>query len=70
MPEALRASDRLWGRVRATGEPSPCVVTEADGERFAVEFDAPQFAPALGQHLVLYDESGYVVGGGVICTGR
>jgi hypothetical protein len=31
-----------------------------------VEFDQPQFAPCLGQRLVLYNTKDFVVAGGTI----
>lgn len=56
---------RVGGRIRSGGEPHPCVVVAATGERLTVRFDESRFAPAPGQHLVLYDGS-MVLGGGEI----
>ena len=64
--EPPRAGDRLLGKIRSSGEPAICTVTAASATAFAVEFDSPVFAPTPGQHLVLYDASGQVVGGGCI----
>ena len=66
VPAALRPRARLLGRIRSTEQPSPCVVVEHAEGAVTVLFDAPRFAPAPGQHLVLYDEAGDVVAGGVI----
>ena len=63
---ALAEGGRAWGRLRSGAEPAPCVVTEAREGRLAVLFDVPLFAPAPGQHLVLYDAEGLVMGGGEI----
>ena len=63
---AYRAGMRVYGKTRSVGEPEPCTVTRASERVLAVEFDEPQFAPAPGQHLVLYDGEGRVVAGGVI----
>jgi tRNA-specific 2-thiouridylase len=80
-PDRLVAGERLWGKVRSLGDPAPCAVLSDGGTGFqpvahgqdaratttvAVEFDEPQFAPAPGQRLVLYDAQGAVVAGGVI----
>lgn len=58
--------DRLFARIRSTGEPAPCIVEDCNEERVRVRFDEPVFAPAPGQHLVLYKADGSVVGGGEI----
>ena len=68
-PERLRAGQRLFGKIRSYGEPDPCTVAEIQGDTVAVEFDVPQFAPTPGQHLVLYDGEGRVIGGGTIGAG-
>lgn len=66
LPERVRPGERLFGKIRSMGEPSPCVVAAADEKSLTVDFDNEQFAPAPGQHLALYDEQGRVAGGGVI----
>lgn len=65
-PGRFRVGERLAGKLRSMGEPSPCVIATLGENRMSVEFDRPQFAPAPGQHLVLYDERGRLVAGGVI----
>ena len=69
-PEELRRGADLWGKIRSSGRPSPCTLTSVSGPRIVVEFETPQFAPSPGQHLVLYDEDGTVVGGGTIQQGE
>ncbi len=66
LPDAWRVGTRLRGRIRSSGAPAPCVIRHAGEDALAVRFDEPVFAPAPGQHLVLYDEGGRVVGGGEI----
>lgn len=66
IPEELRPGACLYGKIRSQGAPSPCMVSQADTETFAVEFDKPQFAPAPGQRLVVYNEDEHVVAGGTI----
>jgi tRNA-specific 2-thiouridylase len=53
-------------KIRQNHRPSPCRVT-ADGRGGArVDFETAQRAVAPGQSLVLYDEEGLVLGGGVM----
>lgn len=66
IPEQLHEGARLFGKTRSVGEPSPCTVAAASDAGVAVEFDEPQFAPAPGQRLVLYDADARVVAGGTI----
>jgi len=66
VPQCPAPGDRLYGKIRSCGEPEACTVTDASDTTLAVEFDSPVFAPAPGQHLVLYDGAGRVVGGGCI----
>lgn len=66
LPDLLRPAARLSGKIRSYGPPQACTVTEVSPDLVAVEFDEPQFAPAPGQSLVLYDADDYVAGGGVI----
>jgi len=66
MPERWRPGERLRGKIRSHGEPAPCRVADASEAAAIVEFETPQFAPAAGQHLVLYDDDDHLVGGGTI----
>ncbi|HUT26247.1 MAG TPA: tRNA 2-thiouridine(34) synthase MnmA [Sumerlaeia bacterium] len=68
LPDALDVGVRLFGKIRSIGEPAPCTVVDARADELAVRFEPPVFAPAPGQHLVLYDLNGRVVGGGAIRT--
>ncbi|HOV74657.1 MAG TPA: tRNA 2-thiouridine(34) synthase MnmA [Candidatus Hydrogenedentes bacterium] len=65
-PCRLDAGNRLFGKIRSVGEPEPCTIVRCGGGRLDVRFESPVFAPAAGQHLVLYDEHSAVVAGGVI----
>ena len=65
-PSSLVPGARLLGRIRSPSEPSPCEVVSASPGEIVVRFGEPQFAPAPGQHLVLYDPDGLVAGGGSI----
>jgi len=65
-PHCLYAGNRLFGKIRSTGDPEPCAITQYDGDSLEVRFESPVFAPAAGQHLVLYDEHSAVAAGGVM----
>jgi tRNA-specific 2-thiouridylase len=65
-PQALEQGNLLFGKIRSTGEPSPCRIARWEGVRLTVDFDDPVFAPAPGQKLVLYDAAEHVVAGGTI----
>lgn len=66
LPGRLVVGQTLYGKIRSVGEPEPCTVVAWDGERLSVRFDAPVFAPASGQHLVLYDGDSVVAGGVIV----
>ena len=65
--------DGLWpgqpfsatGKTRYRQHDQPCQVTPIDNETVEVLFDAPQWAPTLGQSVVLYQQE-QCLGGGVI----
>ena len=67
-PQRLRAGERLRGKIRSGGEPEACEIVEVQGSSLTIAFDEPQFAPAPGQHLVLYDADDQVVAGGVLAS--
>lgn len=56
----------LFGKTRSRSVLSPCRILRLDEEALSVAFKAPQFAPAAGQRLVLYDGNGVLVVSGVI----
>jgi tRNA-specific 2-thiouridylase len=64
--EELVAENRVFGKIRSYGEPSPCTIVVAEADTIAVEFDEPQFAPCPGQRLVLYDKHDNIIAGGTI----
>ena len=66
MPEELSAGIKVNGKIRSYGNPQPCVIISAVNDMLEVNFEQPQFAPCPGQRLVLYNDEGYVVAGGVI----
>ena len=54
------------GKIRSGGEPKPCRIVELDGDDMTVRFDAPVFAPAAGQHCVLYEDDAVMCGGEIV----
>lgn len=66
---AVGASLRGRAKVRRNHEPQAATLTPC-GERgsMRVDFDEPVRAPAPGQALVLYDDDGFVLGGGWIVS--
>lgn len=69
-PELLKQGARFRGKARSVGEPEACTLVHAGTDLLSVRFDEPLFAPAPGQHLVLYTQDGCVAAGGVIQKDR
>mgnify|MGYP006288874343 CR=1 FL=1 len=65
-PAALEVGAGFDAKIRSYNTPAICHVTAYDGSSLAVEFNEPQFAPAPGQRLVLYDDQCRIVCGGEI----
>ncbi len=57
------------GKTRSGGDPVPCRIRQRAGDQLRIRFADPVFAPAPGQHCVLYDEDDRVIAGGVIYDG-
>ena len=66
MPESMTPGIELLGKIRSYSSPAACNLVNVKDDRMTVEFQTPQFGPAPGQRLVLYDEEGHVVAGGRI----
>lgn len=62
-PDACYSGAVLQGKIRSQSYPAPCRIEIHGGDRVKAVFDEPQFAPAPGQYLVLYDGERLVVGG-------
>jgi len=65
IPDPTQPGARLFGKIRSQGDPEPCTITQSD-PTLCVTFTQPTFAPTPGQRLVLYDQAGRVVAGGII----
>lgn len=70
IPEELVEGEKVYGKIRSYGEPSPCSIIEAGQTDMTVEFSEPQFAPCPGQKLVLYNSEGHIIAGGTIASGH
>jgi tRNA-uridine 2-sulfurtransferase len=65
--ETLRVAPfRAFGKIRQNHRPVSCLVTPDGAGGCRADFDVPQRAIAPGQSMVLYDEKGLVLGGGII----
>lgn len=62
-PGAYRRGARLGGKIRSQANPSPCRIEITEASELTAIFDAPQFAPAPGQYIALYDEDRVAAGG-------
>ena len=59
-------SKRVIAKVRYNHAGAPAAACRTESDRLTCLFDEPQRAVTPGQALVLYDERGYVLGGGII----
>ncbi len=67
-PSLASGPFRALARIRQNHGPVPALVTSTPSGQAQIVFDLPQRAVAPGQSLVLYDDQGVVLGGGVIDT--
>jgi len=63
---ATPAPMRGLAKIRQNHRPTPCSFESGPGGSCRVAFEAPQRAIAPGQSVVIYDEEGFVLGGGII----
>jgi tRNA-uridine 2-sulfurtransferase len=57
---------RGFAKIRQNHRPAPCSFEPDDKGGCAIRFDESQRALAPGQSVVVYDDEGYVLGGGII----
>jgi tRNA-uridine 2-sulfurtransferase len=60
------ASRRGFAKIRQNHRPTPCSFSASGDGACRVDFDDAQRAIAPGQSVVIYDDEGFVLGGGVI----
>lgn len=66
---SLNSGEKVLGKIRYADKASIAQVIEADENRIHIKFNEPKNAITPGQSLVLYDEQGYVLAGGIIEQG-
>ena len=62
----LSKGEIVFGKIRYSDKASQAEVIEADNEKIKIKFLEKKSAITPGQSLVLYDEQGYVLAGGII----
>lgn len=63
---SLASGERVLCKIRYSDKGAFAKVITADEDHFKVKFEEPKSAITPGQSAVLYDDNGYVLGGGVI----
>lgn len=66
----LNKDEHVFAKIRYADKATPAKVISADENKVHIMFDEPKHAITPGQSLVIYDEQGYVLVGGVIEEGR
>ena len=67
-PEEAIKGNQLFGKIRSTGTPKSCVISEISSEEIKVIFEKPFFVTSPGQKIVLYDENDNIVLGATITS--
>jgi len=62
----LKKGEMVFGKIRYNDRASLAEVIEADENQIIIKFVEPKNAITPGQSMVLYDEQGYVLAGGII----
>lgn len=63
---SLKPGEVVFAKIRYSDRASKAEILEASSSIIKIKFDEPKNAVTPGQSLVLYDELGYVLAGGVI----
>ena len=66
LPCGINAEMSAFVKIRSRFKEVPCKFFRNSEHEATIVFDEPQKFPAAGQSAVLYDEKGYVIGGGTI----
>lgn len=64
--DILKEGEMVFAKIRYADKGASAVVVFADKEKIKIKFTEPKNAITPGQSLVIYDEQGYVLAGGVI----
>lgn len=62
--------EKVFAKIRYSDKGSPATVLSSNKNEFVIEFDEPKSAITPGQSVVLYNEDGFVLAGGVIKNGE
>lgn len=65
----LQVGDTIIAKIRYNDKGSPAKIIESQKERIIIKFASPKSAITPGQSLVIYDEQGYLLAGGIIRKG-
>ena len=68
--EKLDAGQKIIAKIRYSDSGSEAVVVSSDNSEIRLKFLQPKSAITPGQSLVIYDDQGYVLAGGVIKKGN
>lgn len=68
--ERLKEKQAVICKIRYSDKGSSAEVVSADEKSFIIKFNEPKSAITPGQSVVVYDEQGYVLAGGVIKEGK
>ena len=64
--QILKKGEIVFGKIRYNDRASKAEILEAEEDFLKIRFDEPKNAITPGQSMVLYDEQGYVLAGGII----
>ncbi|MCL6098301.1 MAG: tRNA 2-thiouridine(34) synthase MnmA, partial [Bacteroidetes bacterium] len=62
----FKSGEIVFGKIRYNDTAAPAEIVSADESEIKIKFLEPKNAVTPGQSLVLYDEQGYVLAGGII----
>ncbi|AFN75786.1 tRNA(5-methylaminomethyl-2-thiouridylate)-methyl transferase [Melioribacter roseus P3M-2] len=62
----LKEGEKVFGKIRYSDSAKEAVVIKSAPDSIEIEFSEPKNAVTPGQSLVLYDEKGYLLAGGII----
>ncbi len=66
----LEPGQKVIAKIRYSDKGSEAEVIEADNDSFVIKFIEPKRAITPGQSVVLYNEQGYILAGGIIKLGK
>ncbi len=64
--ENLETSIKAFAKIRYRAKEVPCILEPDENEFVKIMFEVPVYFPAPGQSIVFYDDTGVVIGGGII----